>query len=147
MYGFQYPATYYQEGFFRLHKTVSNCMSHVTASLTPKICKKARKTLSSSRSRIVQPANSGMVAREHAAPETPWQPPWSQHVVVDAASAEFQGRPWHGRNDEVEIPDEPQSWAQTGGAAVDKQEAQPGRSCRSRVLNARATPPESGSSH
>jgi len=41
-----------------------------------------------------EPADSGMVARDHVAPETPWQPPWSQHVVVDTASAEVQGRLW-----------------------------------------------------
>ena len=91
-------------------------------------------------------ADSGMVARDHVIPETPRQPPWSQYAVVDAASAELQRRPWHGRNDVVEIPDEPQRWEQTGGAAVEKQEAWPGRSCRSRVLSAQATPPDSGSS-
>ena len=37
-----------------------------------------------------EPADSGMVARDHVAPETPWQPPWIQHVVVDAASAELR---------------------------------------------------------
>jgi len=36
--------------------------------------------------------------------------------VVDAASAELQGRPWHGRNDIVETPDKPRRWEQTGGA-------------------------------
>jgi len=54
-----------------------------------------------------EPADSGMIARDHVAQETQWQAPWSQHVVVDAASAELQGRPWHGRNDAVETPDEP----------------------------------------
>ena len=88
-----------------------------------------------------EPADSDMVVRDHVAPETPWQPPWSQHVVVDAASAELQGR-----NDVVEIPDEPERWEQTGGAAVGKQEAWPGRSFRSQVLSAQATPPESRSS-
>jgi len=53
-----------------------------------------------------EPADSGMVARDHVTPKTPWPPPWSQHVAVDAASAVLQGRPWHGRNDVVEIPDE-----------------------------------------
>ena len=79
-----------------------------------------------------EPAGSGMVARDHVAPETPWQPPRSLHVVVDAASAELQGRPWHGRNDVpvVEIQDQPQ----LRGATIDKQEARPGRSCCSRVL-------------
>jgi len=57
-----------------------------------------------------EPADSGMMARDHVAPKTSWQPPWSQHVVVDAASVELQGRPWHDHNDVVEIPDEPQRW-------------------------------------
>jgi len=82
-----------------------------------------------------EPADSGIVVRDHVTPETPWQPPWSQHVVADAASAELQGRLWHGSN-------EPQGWEETGGAAVDKQEVRPGRSCHSRVLNGQATPTE-----
>jgi len=32
----------------------------------------------------------GMVVRDHAAHEMPWQPPWSRHVVVDAANVESQ---------------------------------------------------------
>jgi len=36
-------------------------------------------------------ADSAMVARDHVAPGTPWQPPWSQHVVLDADGAELQG--------------------------------------------------------
>ena len=44
-----------------------------------------------------EPTDSDMMARDRAARGTPWQPPWSPHAVVDAASAELQGRPWHGR--------------------------------------------------
>jgi len=50
----------------------------------------------------------GMVAWDHAAHETPWQPPWSRHDMVDAANVELQEHPRHDRNDLVRTPDEPQ---------------------------------------
>jgi len=51
---------------------------------------------------------SGMVVRDHSAQETKWQPPWSRHVVLDAANAELQKRPRHDRSDLVGTPDVPQ---------------------------------------
>ena len=51
--------------------------------------------------------HSGAVARDHAAQEMPWRPPWSRLVVVDAANVELQGHPRHDRNDLGKTPDEP----------------------------------------
>ena len=90
--------------------------------------------------------HSGAVARDHAAQEMPWRSPWSRLVVVDAANVELQGRPRHDHNILGKTSDEPQRWEQTGGATVSMLEAQPGQSCRSRVLSAQATPPVNGSS-
>jgi len=92
--------------------------------------------------------HSGMIARDNAAHEIPWRPPWSRLVVVDAASVELQGRPRHHHIIiiTVETPDEPQCREQTGGAAVNMMEVRPGQSCHSPVLCARATPPGNGSS-
>ena len=90
--------------------------------------------------------HSGAVAWDHAAQEMPWRPPWNRLVVLDAANVELQGRPRHDHNILGKTSDEPQRWEQTGGAAVSMLEAQPGQSCRSRVLSAQATPPVNGSS-
>ena len=88
----------------------------------------------------------GTVARDHAAHDMPWWPPWNRLVVVDAANVELQGHLRHGCNDLDETPDELQHWKQTGGATVSMLETWPGQSCHIRVLSAQVTPPGNGSS-
>jgi len=72
-------------------------------------------------------AGSDRVALDRVIHKTPWEPPWSRPTVVDAASAELQGRLWHGRSGADETPDELQRWESTGVAVVDMPEARPGR--------------------
>jgi len=62
--------------------------------------------------------HSGMVARDHAAHEMPWRPPWSRLVVIDAANVELQGRPRHDRNDLVETLDECRCIYQSHGSGI-----------------------------